>query len=124
MPILPAFILNNWKLLLGGVALLGVLIYVAILRADANHWHKLADSYQAQLASCKAAVELQNAHVDALAREGQARATAAEQALETARAATESQGDAIRSLTASAAKSRPVAGCRASEAYQAVREGL
>lgn len=42
MPAVP-FILKNWKLIAGGAALLAFGIYVALLKADVQHWQKKAE---------------------------------------------------------------------------------
>lgn len=61
MAVAIAFVLKNWKLVAGGlaVAILGLMLIFA--RADASHWHKLADSRAATIAQFAEAQKLADA---------------------------------------------------------------
>jgi hypothetical protein len=114
------FILSNWKLLLGGLAvgLLGVMLMFA--KADARHWHKAADaataSYQREVAKnavqvasidkLTAALDDQSAAVAKLATDSDARTKAADQARIAAQEAARASNDTARALDASAAVAR------------------
>lgn len=58
------FLLKYWKLIAGGLAVVALAVALMLARADAQHWHKLAD----QRASTIEQVKVASAAADAAAR--------------------------------------------------------
>jgi hypothetical protein len=131
------WLLKNWKLVGGGLALAFLAISLAFARSDARHNRKLYDNAEAgrlleidkhkiTLASverCTSAIHDQNASIEQLKAIADKRQADAVQALRDAESVTQAAEARARGLEASAAKGGASA-CRGSTAFQSAREGL
>jgi hypothetical protein len=132
------FILANWKWLLGAAASITLSIALLFARADAAHWRKLDTQHVAalnleivkhaitrqSLEQALSAIHDQNAAVDALKAESDARTSAAAAALHAAQERAQSAEATAWALEASAAKGAPAGSCKASAAYAAAKGEL
>lgn len=123
IPALGRALLANWKLVLGGLAIAALAVMLLLAKADARHWHKLADQRQELLATERAnhavtrasvdrlmkAVESQNADIAARSRaldDAKRQAAADIAAADTRWKATEGQVSRLKAIAA-----RPASGC-------------
>ena len=133
-----AFAGKHWRLILGGLALAVLGLMLVFARADARHWHKVADERQAALtleiakhkitlasvATCTNALDQQSKSVLALKAESDKRQADAAEAVRIARRASLDAETRARGLEASAGANRAERACVGSAAYLAAKDGL